>query len=182
MRLFFSLPLPGPVLERLRGPLDEARRAGRGLSFGNLAQLHFTLAFLGEQPEAAVAPACEAAEAARGEGFELVIEGPGAFPSLSRPRVVWLGVSKGASELCALAERLRKGLVQRGLSFDEKPFRPHLTVARLKERGRVPEAVFGLLQGCRADFRAEELTLVHSTLGSGAHHEVLRHFPLGAPA
>ena len=62
MRLFFALPLPGEAKDRLRAPLEAAKKAGGdGVSFTRIEQLHFTLAFLGEQPGpdealAAIAP------------------------------------------------------------------------------------------------------------------------------
>src|SRR5712671_243593 len=70
MRLFFALPLPPDAKERLRPILEATRKAGGdGVTFTKLEQLHFTLAFLGEQPEAREAAAAgrEAREAgARG--------------------------------------------------------------------------------------------------------------------
>jgi RNA 2',3'-cyclic 3'-phosphodiesterase len=179
MRLFFSVPLPLAAREQLRAPIDAAQKAAQGsLSFGNVDQLHFTLAFLGEQPESIVAPACAAAEDALCDGFELRLAGAGAFPSLSRPRVAWLGLSQGEVQLATLAGRLREGLRLRGISFDDKPFRPHLTIARLRQRGRIPPDALAALERCAVSTRAEELVLVHSTLGRGAHHQALRSFRL----
>lgn len=176
MRLFFSLPLPGDVRERLRVPLDRARGlCGRTLSFANPAQLHFTLAFLGDQDEAALERARAAAAAVNHSGFDFDIAGAGAFPSLSRPRVVWLGLRKGASEMTDLARALREQLVRNQVSFDDKPFRPHLTVARLKSRGRVPGEALTVLETCAESARASEFHLVHSR---GGRHETLHSFAL----
>lgn len=176
MRLFFSLPLPPDVRERLRGPLERARAiSGRTLSFGNPAQLHFTLAFLGEQDGAALERARAAAAAVKHEPFELHIAGAGAFPSLSRPRVVWLGLRQGASEMTELARALRAELLRCAIPFDEKPFRAHLTVARLKSRGRVPGEALSVFESCDASARAAEFHLVHS---KGGRHETVHSFPL----
>src|SRR5712671_3210749 len=107
MRLFFALPVPSDAKERLRPSLDAARRAGgEGVSFTNLDQLHFTLAFLGEQP--GPGDALAAGEILRGtRAFELGLSGVGAFPNTAKPRVLWLGVSDGAAQLMDAAERLR---------------------------------------------------------------------------
>ena len=176
MRLFFSLPLPADVRDELRGPLEKARGiCGRTLSFGNPAQLHFTLAFLGDQDEPALERAGAAAAAVTGEPFDLHIKGAGAFPSLSRPRVVWLGLQKGGDEMIELARVLREQLARNGVSFDEKPFRPHLTVARLKSRGRLPDEALSILESCEAGARATEFHLVRS---KGGRHEALRSFAL----
>src|SRR2546422_6048484 len=135
MRLFFALPLPGEAKDRLRAPLEAAKKAGGdGVSFTRIEQLHFTLAFLGEQPGPDEALA--AGEALReGAPFEVALSGTGAFPNTARPRVLWLGVKDGAALLIEVAERLRAALRQRGFTLEERPFRPHLTFARVRPRG-----------------------------------------------
>src|SRR5437868_2774277 len=108
MRLFFALPLPGEAKDRLRAPLEAAKKAGGdGVSFTRIEQLHFTLAFLGEQPGPDEALA--AGEALReGAPFEVALSGAGAFPNTARPRVLWLGVTDGALPLLQATERLRE--------------------------------------------------------------------------
>src|SRR5207237_7479533 len=120
MRLFFALPLPGEAKEALRQPLEETRRAGGdGVGFTRIEQLHFTLAFLGEQPAADEALA--AGEAlTQTTSFGIAISGGGAFPSIARPRVLWLGVSAGATELVAVAERPGAALRERRFALAER--------------------------------------------------------------
>jgi 2'-5' RNA ligase len=182
MRLFFSVPVPAEARRALRAPIEAARAAaGKAASFGNLDQLHFTLAFLGEQPESAVAPACAAAAAVRADAFALRLRGAGAFPNLNRPRVLWIGAD-GAQPLCEMAAALRRELLQRGISLDEKPFRPHLTIARMRG-GRLTSGALAPLQELDLEMPVRELVLVHSVLGRGARHQALRAFPLAiAPA
>src|SRR2546428_7051399 len=135
MRLFVALPLAPEAKERLRPILEAARWAGGdGVSFTKLEQLHFTLAFLGEQPDAQ--EAASAGEVLReSRAFELAISGVGAFPNTARPRVLWLGVSAGATELMETAERLRGELRRRGFQIEERKFQPHLTIGRVRPRG-----------------------------------------------
>jgi 2'-5' RNA ligase len=181
VRLFFALPLPDDVKSRLRPPLEAARRAaGEGVGFTRPEQLHFTLAFLGEQAGAELA--CEAGEAVRDlPSFELVIAGAGAFPSARRPRVLWLGVTEGARELCAVADKLCASLRERGFALEDRPFRPHLTLGRVKprdERG-ASRALATVPGGELARMHAAEICLVQSVLGAGgAKHTVLRSFAL----
>jgi 2'-5' RNA ligase len=183
MRLFFALQLPAPAKEALRPALEAARKqGGAGVGLARVEQLHFTLAFLGEQPEEAVQRACEAAQAAGGlPAFRLGIGGRGAFPSLGRPRVLWLGVTQGAAELCAVADRLAAGLRERGFVPEDRPFRPHLTLGRVKPRGQeeARRALEAVPQGELARFPAREICLMQSVLGpSGATHTALRSFSL----
>jgi 2'-5' RNA ligase len=185
MRLFFAVRLPGEVQQALRPALESGRSAaGVSVGFTRIEQLHFTLAFLGEQPEAALARACEAAEAARElPQFELAISGRGAFPGMSRPRVLWLGAGKGAAPLTALAEKLCGGLRERGFALEDRAFRPHLTLGRVKSRGDrdARRALEAIPPGELARFTVRELSLMQSVLGpAGANHTELRAFPLRA--
>jgi 2'-5' RNA ligase len=184
MRLFLAVRLPEPARERLRPALEAGRTAaGASVGFARIEQLHFTLAFLGEQPEEALARACEAAEkASELPQFELAISGRGAFPGMSRPRVLWLGVGEGAAALTALAEKLCGGLRERGFKLEDRPFRPHLTLARVRPRGDrdARRALEAIPPGELTRFTVRELSLMQSVLGSsGAKHTELRAFPLG---
>lgn len=180
MRLFFSLPLPDEVKEKLRPTLEAARKAsGDGVGFTKLEQLHFTLAFLGEQLSADQALA--AGESLReGPAFELVLSGVGAFPSTMRPRVLWIGVTGGAPELVAAAERLRAALEQRGFALEKRKFSPHLTLGRVRPQGErgAKRALALIPPGELARWTAREACLMQSVLGKGgATHTVLQAFP-----
>src|SRR5438105_7084908 len=119
MRLFFALQLPDDVKQRLRTVAPRVEH------------LHFTLAFLGETER--VDDAAAAGEAVRElAAFELAIGGAGAFPSPARPRVLWLGAMAGAPQLCAVADKLRGALRERDFPLEDRPFTPHLTLARVK--------------------------------------------------
>ena len=183
MRLFFAVQLPDAARETMRPSLEVARRAGEaGVGFTRLEQLHLTLAFLGEQPESALGRASAAAEAVRGlPHFELSISGRGAFPGMSRPRVLWLGVGEGAATLTELANELSARLREQGFALEDRAFRPHLTLGRTSPRGDrdARRALEALPTGELARFAVRELALMQSVLGpGGAKHTALRQFPL----
>jgi 2'-5' RNA ligase len=180
VRLFFSLPLPAEAKERLRPTLREAQKASaESVGFTKIEQLHFTLAFLGEQPEADQALA--AGESLRTMGaFEVVLSGVGAFPSTMRPRVLWIGVTGGAAEMIDAAERLHKALLDRGFTLEDRKFRPHLTLGRVRPRGErgAKQALAVIPPGELARWTAKEACLMQSVLGKGgATHTVVRSFP-----
>ncbi|HZR08672.1 MAG TPA: RNA 2',3'-cyclic phosphodiesterase [Myxococcales bacterium] len=180
VRLFFSLPLPDEVKERLRPALDAARKAGGdGIGFTRHEQLHFTLAFLGEQPDAEAALA--AGEALREvPAFELALCGSGAFPNTARPRVLWLGVTAGAADLMAAADRLRAALKERNFALEERKFRPHLTLGRVRPRGErsAKRALAAIAPTELARWTAREACLMQSMLAKGgATHTLLLTFP-----
>jgi 2'-5' RNA ligase len=149
--------------------------------------LHLTLRFLGDIEEAQVEAARKAAAAAvAGKArFRLAFGAPGAFPTLNRPRVVWLGVDQGRAELIALAADLELALVREGLGRADKPFAAHLTIARARDY-LPPNALPALFQkhpAPRVEFVASQLELIRSQLHSGGSiYTRLEVSPLGAPA
>jgi len=184
MRLFFCVPLPQEAKDRAARALAPARKAAGegGLSWTKPEQMHLTLAFLGEHPSEALAGMFAAAEpCCQIKAFEAVLTGVGAFPDPRRAHVLWLGISQGASELSALAERLCAGLRAAGFELEARPFKPHLTVARVKRGGErdAERALKAAEVGEVARFHVGRLLLMKSELSpKGARHEEVRAFRL----
>ncbi|HUR70299.1 MAG TPA: RNA 2',3'-cyclic phosphodiesterase [Candidatus Thermoplasmatota archaeon] len=130
-RAFVAVAVPPePSLVAL---LDELARLRADVTPVDAAQLHFTLSFLGQvADEAQPALAAAVAEAARGaRRFALRLLHVGAFPNVRHPRVVWVGV-EDPGPISTLAIRVRAELAARGYSGDDKDFRAHLTLARVR--------------------------------------------------
>lgn len=134
-RTFIAIELD----ETLRAALTrlEARlaRAAPSLRWTDAANLHLTLAFLGELDDARVrlAVAATAAAAARTSGFRVALAGAGFFGPARSPRVVWAGVGGETRALLAAQSRLADELAARGFPHEGRPFAPHLTLARVKQ-------------------------------------------------
>jgi RNA 2',3'-cyclic 3'-phosphodiesterase len=182
MRLFFSVPLSADAKERAASAIAGMRRAAPQLSWTRTEQLHFTIAFLGEQPDDALERAASAATECRElRAFDLSLGGAGAFPNARRARVVWLGCSRGAAELEAVAAKLCAGLRAARFELQDRPFRAHLTIARVKPGSdrAAARALENAPTGEVTSFRVPAFHLVRSYPGSGgARHETLRTFPL----
>jgi 2'-5' RNA ligase len=111
--------------------------------------IHLTLKFLGNIPSRRVTEITEAMKkAAQGiSPFLLEISGLGAFPSLKQARVVWVGIGGELDKLSTLQQNIDSALAALGFAREERPFLPHLTVARVREgasaseRGRFGELV-----------------------------------------
>lgn len=138
MRLFIAVPLPTELTDRAAALLPAALPA---LKRVRPELMHVTLAFLGWTPDDRLDAVVEAAAAAsRGLGrFELTFAGAGRFPSRGTPRVVWLGIGAGKEQLGTLAGALADQLRSRELKFDDRPFAPHLTLARVRPEASGPE-------------------------------------------
>ncbi len=170
MRAFLAVPVPGA---------RESTSVGPALD-------HLTLHFLGEIPEELLPRlGQELAPAVRARpGFDIVIEGVGAFPSAQRPRVVWRGVGRGREELTQLARDVRAAALAAGAPGDATPFSPHLTLFRVRsaqDRARARD----LLEGATpipppTRISVTAVVLVESRLlPTGAEHRVVARFPLG---
>lgn len=97
-----------------------------------------TIKFLGDIEEAQVPVLQEVVGTAVASctAFSLDIQGVGVFPDLRRPRILWAGVSGAVDHLQALVSLIDKALEPLGFSTETKPFRPHLTLARIKPHVR----------------------------------------------
>jgi 2'-5' RNA ligase len=98
-----------------------------------------------------------------------------------RPRVLWMGVAGGAAPLVAAAERLQAALKERGFALEERKFRPHLTLGRVRPQGErgAKRALAVIPPGELARCNVRGACLMQSVLGgkSGATHSVVRMFP-----
>jgi len=104
--------------------------------------LHLTLRFLGEIPQPTVEEVKNAMDAVHFPSFDVEFSGLGAFPSLKRINVVWVGIKQGQEQLSEIFRQLEPKLRQIGLPPDNKGFSPHLTIARTRS-GLSREALAG---------------------------------------
>ena len=145
--------------------------------------MHLTLAFLGETDPSRVDPLKNHLLSLRAlPPIDVTLAGAGFFPSSRRPRVLWLGIEP-PQPLVALAEASRSAIAAAGAAFDPKPFRPHLTLARLREPWgeRETGAVLSELEGWRSSpDRLDRVVLFESRLSpGGAVHTPLAEVTLG---
>ena len=191
-RLFVAVPLP----ERARATvadLVEVVRASEPershVRWVRMDGLHLTIRFLGPTPSDRVPGigAALATIAAATSSFDVVLAGGGAFPSAARPRVLWLAVGTGSADLIALAGDVARAMVPLGWPPDERPYQPHLTLARADGVAAGPSTA-ARLASAAADlavpFRAAEIVLMESHTGRGAaRYESLLTAPLaGEPS
>ena len=119
--------------------------------------------------------------AARSRPFRWRFGGLGGFPNPRRPKVLWLGVDAGATAARSLHEAVATELTEAELSPpDPRPFSPHLTLARLRDRraGPVPDR-----SATTPEATVEALHVMRSELGAkGAVHHVVARIPLGRAA
>lgn len=133
--------------------------------------MHVTLAFLGQTSDERLGDVTAAVEAAASNvtAFDIEIDHPGRFPPTGKPRVVWLGIGAGAPAVLALGERVRAELARRDITFDRKPLRAHVTLARAGEDVALVDAraIAAAVEAMRIPhlrFRADSAVLFESVL------------------
>lgn len=180
-RGFIAVEVPaGPALEALAA---ELRNASGSLRVIPTDRIHLTLKFLGDTEEGLV-PEIVAAirEATAGvHPFELRIRGTGAFPSLGRMNVIWVG-AEGAEALARIADALEASLESLGFPRERRPWKAHVTLARVKGH-RDLDRVRRILEAQRdASFGSIPVDAVHlkkSVLKpDGAEYTTLERVPL----
>jgi 2'-5' RNA ligase len=184
-----AVPLPDLLRVELRAWV-EAVRATHDLDadwrWTDAAGWHVTLAFLGATSPAAVPDLLErlAGVTRHGAPFSVAAGGLGAFPSRSRARVLWYGITDDGHRLQELATAVR---IATGTQ-DEARFRPHVTLARARNRHGAPMPLVPVETLPAGEVPVTEVSLMRSHLGNGpARYEALGELPLaatvaGAPA
>jgi 2'-5' RNA ligase len=151
IRSFIAIELPEEAKEglaRLRKELERGEH--KFVKWVDPGGIHLTLKFLGNIPSKRVAEITEAIkEAAQGiSPFHLEISGLGAFPSLRQARVLWVGIGGEVDKLSRLQQNIDSTLAALGFAKEERPFVPHLTLARIRQGASPPERrSFGELVG-----------------------------------
>lgn len=170
--LFVAIRIPDDAARRLAA--RQPARA-RGVRPVRREQLHLTLAFLGRTP---VEPVDDALSTVRGQAFETSLEALGKFGSSRRRLVLWAGIEP-VPDLLRLQADVADALRASGHVLEDRPYRPHVTLARCP-RGFPRDRLAAFLEGNVAgSFRVEAFGLYSSRPGDGGpDHRLEREYPL----
>ncbi len=139
MRLFVGVPIVDEARREIVALLGRLREGDWPVRWVHDEGLHLTLKFFGEVAPERLEVIEEAVRiAGRNTGaLELRLDGIGAFPSAVRPRVLWVGV-EAPPALELLYDRVERGAEAIGFPPEGAPFRPHVTLGRVREGHRLP--------------------------------------------
>lgn len=183
MRIFIAVTLDRATRRKVAELADGLRRrrtfAAPVVRWVPEANLHLTLRFLGNVDE----PGVSAVRAALASvwthaPFPVSLGSAGFFPPRGVPRVIWLDVREGADELRALRRELDRRLAAIGYAVEGQPFRPHLTIGRLKRGARPARLAIGRAVASvdvpEIRWTVDRVVLMESRLSSEAavYHEV----------
>lgn len=192
-RLFIAIEFPESHQARLTRLLDIVSASDLPIRWIGANAAHMTLHFLGDT-EVEVAELLRMGLGAAIGGarpFELRVDGAGAFPNLTQPQIVWLGLDGDLASLRRLHRSTEAFLAQFEIQVDERPFKPHITFGRARQKLESPQinALIGLMRSpevkqilaeLEAPFLVDHLTLFRSHLSSsGSTYEKLATARLG---
>ena len=184
MRLFIALNLPKAEQDRIHRATEPLRAMGLPVQWLDSKSYHLTLKFLGNVKSEQVAVVEKVLDRVAGEtgAFPLTIEGFGAFPTIRRPQVLWVGIDPIPALRC-LKQDVEWGLANHGFKRETRAFHPHITLGRAGESEGA--GAFRGLDDLSAEFMyqgkvpANTVDLMRSQLSRhGPRYTLLRDSPL----
>ncbi len=152
-------------IERLRVEVPQSQA-----SWSRVENIHLTLKFFGNIEQNRITSISNAAARAVNDcsPFDLLILGAGAFPKPSQPIVLWIGVQDPTDRLGNLQRRFEDECAAEGFEKENRAFRPHLTIARIRKHvgARALAEANGKLGFEAASVRVNELVVFRSELSS----------------
>lgn len=108
--------------------------SGENIKWTDPAGIHITLAFLGATADERIKQVTQLLNeiGSSVSSFEFLLRGVGVFKSISNPRIIWIGAIE-AGELVRLNKAVGEGLIKLGIPVEERAFKPHVTIGRVKE-------------------------------------------------
>jgi 2'-5' RNA ligase len=189
IRSFIAIDLTDAVRRQIEAFVQELRKSGAQVGWVRVEGIHLTLKFLGNVAPGLIEEIKPLLSALGSDTAPVHIEpaGCGAFPGIKSPRVIWVGLRGQIGLLSQLAQRVEEAMSPLGFKPENRPFKPHLTIGRVKGRAHLQSLQNTLL--AHADFAAEpfdasEVVLYKSDLRpDGARYTPLFKAPfLGRPA
>ena len=136
IRTFIAIEIDEPIREKIAALQNELKKTNEPVRWVNPKNIHLTLKFLGEVDVAIIESISECINdvAENFSSFSFAVKGVGVFPNFKRPRVLWTGIENGSGELVKMAGEISEQLNELGFAKERRPFKTHLTMARVKSR------------------------------------------------
>lgn len=173
VRTFISIAVP--TNDEIMGLLDKLHDC-ENVSPTNAEQLHLTLKFIGDVDDSKLEKIERCVELALAgiEPFEMELKSIGTFPAHGDPRIVWAG-TKSDMPLEVISASLGENLRDASICFDNKPFKPHITLGRISGKTDLTEICSEYRTKSLCRFECDHVDIMKSTLGSGgAVHSLIQ--------
>ena len=184
MRTFIAVPLSEECQSMLGQMQKNLREYRADIRWVAVPSIHLTLKFLGEVNPEIIRKLAESLEDAvkPHTSLNLRLHGLGGFPNIKNPRVIWCGIDGETESLAQLQKRVEAACIPYGFEPEERTFRPHLTLGRVKSKSNLQPLLDYIKIGSDLEnrFTADCLNIYKSTLRpQGAVYTVLKTILLG---
>lgn len=179
IRTFIALDLPPAVQESLEHLCLDLQRTGAAVSWVKPGRIHVTVKFLGNVPTDRIDAISDALlrSVAGTKPFRLRPAGCGAFPSMKKMRIVWVGLQGDLDPLKTLQRQVEDVMASLGFNREDRAFKPHLTLGRVKGAKNIHALQEALLD--RQGFQLEAFDVTEAVLyKSELRPEGARYTPL----
>jgi len=187
IRAFIAFPLPELITTRICDIQERLKSYRLPVRWVKPENVHLTLKFLGEISLSTIDGIAEVIEDTVRDFSPLILftKGLGVFPGIKKPRVIWIGISGDIKPLSEIQANLETNLEIKGFAKENRPFKSHLTLGRVKDDIH-PENLIDILRSfsdfSSEPFEAGELVLYKSELNpSGALYTKLQTVYLDGP-
>ncbi|MCP4189552.1 MAG: RNA 2',3'-cyclic phosphodiesterase [Planctomycetaceae bacterium] len=184
IRTFVAIDVSERVRRAAAATISELEPMTESIRWVSASNVHITMKFLGDVEETDIYQVCRlTADAVRDlPAMQVNCRGVGAFPSIDRPRTIWLGVDDPTDQLVQVHQRVEQGLASLGFPREQRRFQPHVTLGRARYGRRDMEELVERL----ATFEVEagpvdidQLVIYASERGAnGPNYTVLGRAPL----
>ena len=184
IRIFVAMELPQEIQDTLQQLQSDLRASMPDVRWTKRGNIHLTLKFLGDVQVSRIDKISDSLRdiACQFSPFVVSLSGIGAFPNSRKPRIVWVGMEKGANRLIEAANLIEEAMKRLGFPREKRPFRPHLTVGRIRHL-KNPVAMTEALERSRigelGQFTVQQISLIKSQLDpAGSIYTTLAEMPL----
>jgi len=186
MRAFIAVDTTDDVQQKISRMVRVLRAESKGVKWVDPEKMHITMYFLGEivEDELELIKQVMQASIATVNPFSISVEGVSAFPRITAPRVLWVGVKNNTDELKQMYDSFSRGLIESGAHVEHeasKKFTPHITIGRVRGRdtGGLVQALDSLGGSNFGVSGVKEVVLYRSILTTGGPlYDQLHVFPL----
>ncbi|HZY44480.1 MAG TPA: RNA 2',3'-cyclic phosphodiesterase [Anaerolineae bacterium] len=191
IRTFIAIELPQAILDQLSEIQARLKSAvpGHAMRWVKPDSIHLTLKFLGQTPDDQIGLITSSMKAglAGHPAFTLEISGAGCYPTVQRPRVIWIGVheDQNAKHLSAVQHAVESSIAPLGYPTERRDFSPHLTLGRVSHEvqpadlKKIGAAIGANAVGLLGRFEVIQVALIRSDLKPhGAVYTILARAPL----
>lgn len=183
-RLFCAFELPESLRALIKEHSERVREAvpEAAASWSRVENIHLTVKFFGDVDQVKIPAISAAAERVVKEfsAIQISVGGTGVFPKPNRPQVLWIGIQDSSGALSKLHKQLEDAFAREGFPKEDRAFRPHLTLARIRkahDAGRLARTHLGM-EFNEVGVTLDELILFRSELSpkGSKYTAISRHF------